>query len=222
MSYMLDFPSGSLPSSLDTPPYVVFGINGTDITAMLPPRIPQNLVMHFAPALRKWVLPAPKLACLPLCFARKALRTPYVGIDIRARVDAVGLRWVIKRMLHLGCVRSNTLAFSALPDLEASVAIHNAWLTLELPIEGLRNLHTHIQAQLMLGAPPASLWDMRILWNTFPQASDIVQAMGSNFVQTCTDTGYRPQESLDIQAWIQSTPELFLFFKKLKIAMPKD
>ena len=125
-------------------------------------------------------------------------------------------------MLHLSGMRCRKDAFSVHPDLTTSLAVHNAWLTLELPVEGLHGLHTHIHAELMLGSPAISLWEMRMLWETFPHTSDIVRAMGLNFVQACVDMVYRPRESLEMQAWFQSTPELFLFFKELQATMPID
>jgi hypothetical protein len=38
------------------PPYLVVGINGTDVTHLLPPKIPLNVALHFIPNLQEWVL----------------------------------------------------------------------------------------------------------------------------------------------------------------------
>lgn len=221
MSYMLEFPPVPLPPGLNAPPYIVFGIYGTDMTSALPPRIPLSLVLHFAPALKKWVLPAPDPAYLPTSVARHALRTSCIGIDILAPIDVVGLCWIVTRMLHLGGDRSAKETFSVQPDLTTSLAIHDAWLKLELPVEGIRNLHTHIHAQLLLGSSAISLWDMRILWEAFPHNSDIVRAMGLNFVQAHMDSEYHPHESLEIQTWFRSSPELYMFFLSLQTTMPE-
>ncbi|KAF1363930.1 hypothetical protein EJ07DRAFT_51404, partial [Lizonia empirigonia] len=221
MSHILEFPPVPLPPGLNAPPYVVFAICGTDMTSALPPLIPLGLVLHFAPVLQKWVLPAPDPAYLPGPVARHALRRSYIGINILAPMDVVGLCWIVTRMLHLGGVRSVRETFSVQPDLTTSLAIHDAWFTLELPVEGLRSLHTHIHAQLMLGSSAISLWDMRILWEAFPHDSDIIRAMGLNFVQAHVDSEYRPHESLEIQTWFRSSPELYTFFLSLQPAIPE-
>ena len=124
------------------------------------------------------------------------------------------------RMLHLSGCKAPRDAFSVHPDLATSLAIHNAWLTLELPLEGLRGLHTHIHAQLMLSSPPVCLWDMCMLWGAFPHDSEIVKAMGLNFIEAYVNMEYMVQESREILAWLQSTPELRGFFKSLQDAVP--
>ena len=220
MSHMLEFPPRPLPPSANSSPFVNLGIYGTDITSSLPPLIPLNLVLHFAPALRKWMLPTRDAAYLPTSSAWHTLRTPYVDIDILAPIEAVGLVWIITRMLHLGGAISHRETFSVHPNLATSLAIHNAWLALELPVEGLRVLHTHIQAQLMLGSLVIRRWDMRMLWDTFPHDSEIVRAMGLNFLRAHVNMDYKPQESFEIHAWFKSTPELYAFFKSLREAVP--
>ncbi|KAF2633431.1 hypothetical protein BU25DRAFT_405325 [Macroventuria anomochaeta] len=222
MSHLLEFsPTRPLPHNINSPPYVVFGIYGLDITSSLPPHIPLNLALHFAPALGKWTLPVPDPTYLPRSVARQCLRTPYIGIDIFASIEAVGLGWIIMRMLHLGGRKVGRDMFGVHPDLATSLAIHNAWLALELPIEGLRGLHMHIHAQLMLSSPPVSLWDMRMLWDTFPHTSEIVRAMGLNFIEGYVNVEYKVNESLEIVEWFQSTPELYAFFKSLQDAVPE-
>ena len=125
------------------------------------------------------------------------------------------------RMLHLSGTYLPKEAFSVRPNLMSSLAIHNAWLALDLPFEGLRNLHTHIHAQLMLSSPPVSLWGMRMLWDSFPHDSQIVRAMGLNFVEGHVNLEYKVNEFMEILAWLQSTPELYAFFKILQNAVQK-
>ena len=217
---MLEFPHRPLPPSANSSPFVILGIYGTDITSSLPPLIPLNLVLHFAPALRKWILPTRDAAYLPSSSAWHTLHTPYVGIDILAPIEATGLVWIITRMLHLSGAMSHRETFGVHPNLATSLAIHNAWLALDLPVEGLRVLHTHIQAQLMLGSLVVRRGDMRMLWNTFPHDSEIVRAMGLGFLRAHVNMDYKPQESLEIQAWLKSTPELYAFFKSLRESAP--
>lgn len=220
MSFLLEFPCRPLPANTRAPPYVIFGIDGSDVTSFLPPRIPLQLVLNFAPILQNWILPAPDPACLPRHIARQSLRIPYIGINILASIDAVGLNWIITHMLRFSGLALPKEAFSALPDLKTSLAIHNAWLGLDLPLEGLRNLHTHIHAQLMLSSPPVSLWDMLMLWSTFPHSSEIVRAMGMNFIEGHVNLEYKINESMEILAWLQSDPELCAFFKGLQDKVP--
>ncbi|KAJ4987490.1 hypothetical protein SVAN01_06947 [Stagonosporopsis vannaccii] len=221
MSLLLEFrPSGPLPNGINTPPCVVFGINGDDITSSLPPLIPLKLVLHFAPALQKWVLHAPDPTYLPRLDAEQALRIPHVGIDIQAPIEAEGLCWIVTRMLHMSGRKVPNDTFRLYPDLGTSLAIHKAWSALELPNEGLLSLHMHINAQLMLSSPPVSLWDMRELWSTFPHDSGIVRAMGLDFIEGLNGLEYKLHESVEILMWFESTPELFAFFKTLPPVVP--
>ncbi|KAF3034787.1 hypothetical protein E8E12_003306 [Didymella heteroderae] len=222
MSHLLEFSSASpLPHDVSAPPYAVFGVYGSDITSSLPPRIPLQLVLHFAPALRRWILPTPDPTCLPRIAARHSLNIPCVGIDIQALIDAVGLSWVIVRMFHLSGCRVTKETFGVHPDLVTSIAIHNAWLALELPIEGIRGLHTHIYSQLIYTEPPVSIWAMTLLWDAFPAGSEIIKAMGLNFIRGHMNMEYSASQSLEIIAWFQSTPERYALFNSLRYAMPE-
>ena len=222
MSHLLQLPrSHHLPSDLRAAPYVVFGINGCLVSSSLPPQIPLNLVLHFAPTLRQWVLPAPNLADLPPSDRLQHLHTPCVGIDIRAPIDSEGLHWVIVCMLHHGGCQIPKEMLGTHPDLTTSLAIHNTWLALELPFEGLQALHTHIHVQLMLSTDSVSLHDMRLLWNTFPHDGAIVKAMGKRFKTAYVRMNYRVRESHEIMAWFNSTPELYEFFLGLEAQPPE-
>ncbi|KAH6642677.1 hypothetical protein C7974DRAFT_328219, partial [Boeremia exigua] len=222
MSYMLEFPPGPpLPQSIDSPPYVVFAINGTDVTPSLPPRIPLKLVLHFAPALQKWVLPTPEPAYLPPDAVRQDLQTPQIGIDVQARIETVGLVWVITCMLQRSGRTAPFNTLSLHPDLDTSLAIHDAWLALGLPRAGLDALHTHLHVQLMMRVSPVSLWDVQMIWHTFPHNSQIVRAMGINFIEGLINQEYKLETSLAILAWMRSTPELTAFLKYIQDAVPK-
>jgi hypothetical protein len=222
MSHLLQLPRPHhLPSNLRSVPYVVFGINGCLVTASLPPQIPLNLVLHFAPTLRQWILPPPSLADLPPSDRQQHLHTPCVGIDIRAPIDSEGLHWVIVCMLHHGGCQIPKEMLGTHPDLATSLAIHNTWLALELPFEGLRSLHTHIQVQLLLSTDSLSLHDMRLLWNTFPHDGAIVKAMGKRFKAAYARMNYRVRESHEIMAWFNTSPELYEFFLRLEAQPPE-
>lgn len=216
MASFLEFPQPQTLPSLRSSPYVIFGILGGDVTPSLPPYIPLYLVLHFIPVLRKWVLPAPEIEYLPHIDAHQTLCTPYVGIDIQAPVDVVGLRWIIAHVIHLGGRITPKETFGVSLDFPTSIAIHNAWLALELPLEGLRGLHMNVQAQLLL-CSGVSLGDMRILWNTFPHDSTIIKTMGMNFADAIANMGYGKREAFAICQWFHSTPELEAFFSNLKV-----
>jgi len=59
ISYMLEFPTRLLSPNVNSPPYALFGIKGSECFTDLPNKIPMKLILHFAPRLRKWLLPAP-------------------------------------------------------------------------------------------------------------------------------------------------------------------
>lgn len=201
-----------LPRGVGSPPYTIFGIYGSDITSSLPPRIPLKLVLHFPPALKAWALPAPDPAHLPRAVARQSLSTAYVGIDIQAPIEAAGMGWIILRMLQLSDSRVPKETFGLHPALTTSIAIHDAWLALGLPLEGLCGLHMHIYSQLILTTPPVSMWAMRMLWDAFSADSQIIEAMGLNFIRGHIDMEYSASESIEIIAWFQSTPERYVLF----------
>lgn len=222
MSHLLEFPSAAcFPCDVSAPPYALFGIYGSDMTSSLPPRIPLKLVLYFAPALRRWVLPNPDPTSIPHAVIRQSLRTPYVGVDIQAPVDIAGLSWIIMHILHLGACRLPKETHGVHPDLATSISIHNAWLALELPVEGLHALHTHVYSQLIYNEPPVSIWSMNLLWNAFPAGSEIIQAMGLNFIRGHVNMEYTASQSLKIIAWFQSTPERYALFNSLRYAMPE-
>jgi hypothetical protein len=124
-------------------------------------------------------------------------------------------------MLHLSGCRVTKETFGVQPDLATSIAIHNAWLALELPVEGLRALHTHIYGQLIYTEPPISIWGMQMLWDAFPAGSEIIKAMGLNFIRGHVNMEYSASQSLEIIAWFQSTPERYALFNSLRYAMPE-
>lgn len=220
MSYLLEFPSISpLPRDASAPPLTIFGVYGTDITSSLPPRMPFKLVLHFAPALRKWSLPISDPTCLPRTIARKYLHMPCVSIDIQAPIDAAGLGCIIVRMFRLSGCRVRKETFGVQPDLTTTIAIHNAWLELELPVEGVRGLHTHIYDQLIYTEPPVSVWGMALLWDAFSAGPEIIKAMGLNFIRGHMNMEYTASQRLEIIAWFQSTPERSVLFNSLRNAM---
>ncbi|KAF3000838.1 hypothetical protein E8E13_006972 [Curvularia kusanoi] len=221
MSHLLQFRSPDrLPGGIRSAPFVVFGINGTDITSLLPPLIPLKLVVFFAPALQKWVLPPPETTRLPRIDLQHSMCTPYIGIDIRAPIKAEGLSWILSRILQMGGRKVRKEMFTMTPDLETSMSIHSAWVALELPLEGLQGLHVHIQAQMMTSACLLSLQDMRALWECFPHDSAIVKTMGMRFMEANANMEYRVRDSFEILAWFQSTPDLCEFFSSLSYAPP--
>lgn len=220
MSYLLDFPTGSLPRHIRSPPYVVFAIRGQDIVADLPPRVPLNVVLHFAPKLKQWVLPPPSITSLPRSVARVALRTPYIGVDILSdNIDVLGLGWILCRMLQASGLAHPISLFRAYPTILVSVSIYKTWLALDLPVAGIQNLHTHIQTRLMLG-PAVTLLEIMAIWKDFPHTSEIVRAMGLNFIRSHIDLDYSHREFSAIRDWYLQSAERCRFFKSLEDQFP--
>jgi hypothetical protein len=60
MAYLLEFPPSMLPDDIRKPPYIIFGIKGESVVAMLPKLIPLNAVLRFIPNLAQYVVPAPE------------------------------------------------------------------------------------------------------------------------------------------------------------------
>lgn len=205
MAYLLDFPPSTLPDDIRAPPYVIFGIKGLSVVQHLPPRIPLNTVLHFAPALRRWVLPAPEN--LPPAVAKGVLRTPQVGIDIGLDIGVASLQRIIFKMMQAAGFAVPKNVFQHQPSLITSISIHRTWLMLELPRAGLDGLLIHMQTRLMMG-PPVSFTEMRELWNEFPATHDIVRLMAVNFVQSHIALFYSRETFEAIRQWCLSCPKL--------------
>ncbi|KAF1966883.1 hypothetical protein BU23DRAFT_517364, partial [Bimuria novae-zelandiae CBS 107.79] len=219
MSYMLQFPPSALPKDVLSPPYALFGINDIDTFSDLPTNIPLNLVLHFAPTLRKWILPQPELNAAAI---QMSLRTPFVGINIIADIEVEGLGWILARMMQDANMKlpiGNYSSFMFSPNLLISIAIHKAWLALELPPKGIDLLHVHIQTKLMIG-PPVMLFEIKGLWHTFPVGSTVLDEMGANFIRNYIAKNYPPHESSAVRHWYLETTERWNFFRALEKQFP--
>lgn len=220
MSNLLEFPPCKLPYSTRSPPHTVFAISGFEIDN-LPPHIPLNMVLHFAPKFRDWLLPAPSAARLPKSLCRLALRKPFTGIDICCDgVTALGLKWVIRTMLQASGLAHSLSTFPALPSLRVAVSIYRTWIALELPVAGAANLVTHIQTQLMIGAQ-VTVWDMDAIWAAFPHHSSVVRTMGMNFIRSYINADYSSAELLAITDWCLENDERRVFIDLLGHMIPK-
>lgn len=62
---------------------------------------------------------------------------------------------------------------------------------------------------------------MNLLWDAFPAGSEIIKAMGLNFIRGHVNLEYTASQSLEIIAWFQSTPERYALFNSLRYAMPE-
>jgi hypothetical protein len=219
MSYMLQFPPSRLPKDVTSPPYVLFGINDFAAFTDLPTNIPLALVLHLAPVLRKWVLPPPELSQTAICIS---LRTPYVGINILADMELEGLGWILARMMQIANMKiptANYEMFQTVPSMLVSIAIHKAWLALELPPKGIEALHMHIRTTLMIG-PAVTLFEIKGVWHNFPVDSPIQREMGLNFVRNYIDRRYPTSESSAIRHWYLETTERWSFFRELEKQAP--
>ena len=216
MSYLLQFPSLLLPPNVRSPPYVVFGINGKDVVADLPARIPLNVVLHFAPKLKQWLLPPPSMSDLPQSMAKLMLHTPHIGIDIPSDdIEALGLKWIISKMLQVSGLAYPKSLFLIYPTIQASASIHKTWIALDLPLAGIQALHTHIQTGITLG-PAVTLPEMKSAWKNFPHGSEIVRAMGVNFIRSHINFEYTPLECCAMRKWYLKSGERSMFFLSLE------
>jgi hypothetical protein len=214
---MLQFPLHSpLPAAARSPPYVLFGIHDVDCFFDLPPRIPLALVLHLAPKLRQYILPESKLSTA----TRLALHKPYVGINIFANLDIVGLAWIVARMLQVAGMPVDNEVFLTQPSIQSSISIHKAWMALELPLPGIQGLHAHLHAKLMLG-DPVNLREIKALWSTFPTSSPLVLEMGLNFIRSHINFGYTHSEFSAIRHWYLAARERCDFFRSLENKFPE-
>jgi hypothetical protein len=123
MSYLLELPPGPLLPNALSPPYVVVGIWGTNITSLLPPKIPLKVLLHFIPKLQQWVLPAPAPSSLPSPLARRALRRPKIGIDILHNgVEPGGLAWITSKILQIARIDYPKSLVLINPTLETAIS----------------------------------------------------------------------------------------------------
>jgi hypothetical protein len=220
MLYLLDFPPSSLPPNVGKPPYVVFGIRGDDISAILPPKIPLSLVLHFAPKLQQWVLPPLSTTQLPPSVAHLSLCTPHIGLNIDCDgIEADGLKWIINRMMQTGGITYQKSLFLLHPTTTISLSIHKTWLALDLPIGGIANLNAHIHTLLTMG-PAITLPEMKAIWATFPHEPGIVRAMGLNYTRLHLDFYYSQRQFSEIRNWYHQTKERYQFFHALEEATP--
>ncbi|KAF2443632.1 hypothetical protein P171DRAFT_341520, partial [Karstenula rhodostoma CBS 690.94] len=220
MSYMLQFPPSPLPKTITSPPFVLFGINDLDAFSNLPTNIPLALVLHFAPILRKWILPLPEE--LSTSAIRMSLRTPYIGINILADMELEGLACILARMMQIANINiptGNYEIFQTRPTLLVSIAIHKAWMALELPPKGIEALHMHIQTTLMIG-PAITLFEIKGVWHNFPVDSPIQREMGLNFVRNYIDRLYPASEVSAIRHWYLETTDRWSFFRELEKQAP--
>ncbi|KAJ4369730.1 hypothetical protein N0V83_005493 [Neocucurbitaria cava] len=219
MSYLLEFPPSALPHNVHSEPYVGIAIRGEAVD--LPPRIPLAMVLYFAPKLKQWMLAPRSTATLPKPLVGYALCTPTIGIDITSEdIDEVGLGWIVTRMLTAtGLVQQKEL-FPTHCSRVSAISIYKSWLALDLPVGGMQGLHLHLRTGLMTGSA-VTLSTMKVIWETFPQDSPIVGAMGANFIRSHIEGEYTAAQSSMIQGWYQESVERREFFKSIQHQVPK-
>lgn len=217
MAYLLEFPPSTPPNDIRKPPYVIFGINGNKAIE-LPPRIPLNLVLHFASKLAQWVLPLPDN--LPPAVAQGVLRTPHVGIDIHLDIGPASLQRIILKMMQAGGFVVPKNKFLHAPSLITSMSICKTWRLLELPSAGLDGLLIHIQAHLMTG-PPVTLTEIRTFWDHFPADHIILGLAANNLIQAQIEWHYSREEFSPIRHWYLSTKERYHVFKAAEDQFPE-
>ena len=220
MAYLLEFPTKPLPGKAHSPPYVLFAINGQNIAEQLPSNIPLNLVSHFAPKLKQWLLPPPSTSQLPWATAKLALRTPAVGINIHSdQVDAKGMIYIISKMLLVSGLAYQRSLFFLPPSILDAISIHRTWLALDLPLAGVQALHTRIETRF-LHCPPVAFAEMVAIWEAFPHTSRIVRTMGVNFIQSFVSVAYNPLEFTTARKWYLSSQESRSYFLALENEFP--
>ncbi|KAF2786436.1 hypothetical protein K505DRAFT_200857, partial [Melanomma pulvis-pyrius CBS 109.77] len=219
MPNMLEFPPAPLPPDVNTPPYVLFGINGMECFNDLSQKVPLKLALHFVPKLADWLLPSP--TDLPKEVVNIELLTPYRGIDIRdTDVSIIGLLWVIKHMLQLSGVPQPKEAFN-MTDLSPHIClmIYQTWLALELPIAGADGLRVRLLTQLMSNEP-VILPVMKMIWASFPHKDEVVRQMFLNYLRSHLERGYTLSVSLEVLSWILDTEERSQAFQEIEKGHP--
>jgi hypothetical protein len=217
MAYLLEFPPSTLPEDIRAPPYAIFAINGISVTQHLPGRMPLNMVLHFAPKLAQWVLPAPEN--LPPQVAQGVLRTPYFGIDILVEIGPASLQRIIFKMMQTAGFAVPKNLFQHKPSLTTSISIRRTWQVLELPPAGLDALLIHMQTTLMIG-PPVTFTEIRELWAHFPVDHIILRLAANNFVQAHIELFYGRDEFSAIRKWYTSSAERHKVFKAAEDQFP--
>jgi hypothetical protein len=210
MAYLLEFPPSTLPDDIRAPPYVIFGIRGHSVVEQLPRRIPLKAILHFAPKLAQWILPAPEN--LPPEVAQGVQHTPFVGIDIQLDIGPASFQRIIFKILQSAGLTIPKHSYQHPPSLITSISICKTWFILELPRAGLNGLHIHMQTRLMMGAA-VTLVEMQELWAEFPADSDMVRVMAINFVQSYIALHYSRHEFSAIRNWYLSTKERHKVFE---------
>jgi hypothetical protein len=224
MSYMLEFPRSPLPPDINSPPYVIFGMYGKHVHSTeqryLPPDISLALVLHFAPKMKKWVLPSPTF--LTKADKSLSLRKLFVGINITEEgVSQRGLFFILRRMMQLAGLPCDRQTFNVNPDIADSVKVLTTWRALELPEEGKRGVEIHLLATLMQG-PPVELHEIDDLWHAFPSNSQIVREMGHNYVRSWLNWSYPQTERARQKSWFLEHKDLRRFLMSLEDEYLKD
>jgi hypothetical protein len=218
MSNLLEFPPSTLPSNIRDPPYVIFGINGEVVCYKLPRRIPLNAVLHFMPKLAQYVLPEPQN--LPKEIALGVLDAPHVGIDIYLDITSSSFHRIILTVLQSAGIFVPKERFEVTCTRIALVAVHRAWLLLELPSAGLDGLIIQLKADLMMGTA-IRLNEIKMFWNNFPANSDMLHIMAINYVQSHIAHQYAPKEFSAIRHWSLATQERWNVFKAAEELHPE-
>jgi len=175
------------------------------------------MVVHFAPKVRQWIIPEPDLSKEGIY---TALRTPFVGINIIEDIERQGLEWILSRMMQVAGVPVSNALFRMQPDLLTSIAIHKAWMRLELPMAGIDALRIHMSSLLMLG-DPVTLPEMQGLWVIERPGSAMLKEMGHNFVHSYLSSCYSGTLFTEIRNWYRESKERRTFFIDLERRNPK-
>lgn len=214
MLHTIEFPLyGPLPDNPRQPPYVLFGINGEDVSSSLPPHIPLRIVLHFAPKLKEYLLPPPTQ--LPRHAIHLNLLTPFVGINIQDDLDLQGLEWIISKMMQISGVVPRKVPFFVSPSLLTSISIRRAWLAIGLPIAGLDGLHYHIQMHMTM-IPAITLAELQAVWHTFPLDSIFTRLAAINFIKSDIDFLYDSKDVVRVRYWLSISMDRYRFFKSIE------
>ncbi|KAF2025288.1 hypothetical protein EK21DRAFT_21436, partial [Setomelanomma holmii] len=219
MSYLLTFPTTTLPTSIRKPPFTIIAINGTCIHHFLPRFIPLAALLHFIPALSAFVLPAP--TTLPPAVAKAVLVTgPFVGLDIRLDVRPAALQRIILKVLQCAGSTVPQHQYHAPPRLEACSSILRTWKLLELPAAGVDGVKVHMHAILMFG-PAVTFTALQHLWEMFPPTHPILRLAADSFVEAHCGLAYSCDHFRDIRAWYRQDSKRHAVFQAAEQANPE-
>ncbi|KAF2502883.1 hypothetical protein BU16DRAFT_21786 [Lophium mytilinum] len=204
MSYYLEFPASvyPLPTNIMAKPYAHISIGTRDISSLLPKLIPIPMLLHFAPALQKFLGPPEPADSLTNRILKPHQRLTFP----QGSVGRYGVEDIIKRMMQIAGGYTPSLFKPPRPNLDAAVLVLEAWMIFGQKAVGSVQLRDYILSRLYAG--PVDAYDIKAIWEHFHHDSDLAEAMISNVVENWANGELSDREKLMIMRYAQPKKEL--------------